>query len=659
MRGRRLRAAVFLTFKFDPGFFEHQVLPVFVDVPLSNVSVLRLPQLEDAIQRQGCRIAVYYDRNGLEAGAESAKLDLRRIPVAWATGFFHPKNVLLLVEDAEPLEDGSRSAHLIVAAMSANLTRAGWWQNVEVCHIEEVAEGHTCGFRDDLLSLMAQIKRASRADQDHGALDLIRDFVRHLTSNTVHPSDPTFRRLYAGGMSVSDFLSDAMEDELTGLNLEVISPYFDEKDAGPLSALIARFKPKEVRVFLPRTSDGVALCTTEYHNAVKQLPKTGWGHLPQTMLRMGKAEQAAERFVHAKVYRFFSGSRRKEVFFVGSVNLTSAAHSRGGNLETGFLVQAAPERAPEWWLALERNPPREFYDPGVDDDRIVTSPLSALEIRYWWDEERLEAFWTGSSISPTLSLEAQGAPLFIIGPLPPGRWVRLSASQAEAIAAVLPSTSFVTARCEAMEPAVLLVQEEGMSHKPSLLLTLSATDILRYWALLTPEQKAAFLEQHAAEIPAAALELGVDVDLKIRPEPASMFASFASIYHAFGCLKREVTQALETQRDSVPVYRLFGHKYDSLGRLLLRVTNEERDSDPVVGYLITLCAKQLVTDLEQSYPAFRAAHGKDFAALRRQIEGGQQVRERLSFEAPADGPAFLEWFEGRFLRRASPPEARS
>jgi hypothetical protein len=656
MRGQRLRAAVFLTFKFDPGFLEQEVIPVFVDVALSNVSALRLPQLEDAIQRQGCLIAVYYDRNGLEAGVQSPKLNLRRVPVAWRTGFFHPKTVLLLVDDVDSPEDSSPTAHLIVAALSANLTRAGWWQNVEVCHIEEVADGDTCSFRDDLLSLMAQVKRASRADQDHGALDLIRDFVRRLIATTPHPSDSAFRRLYAGGMSVSDFLSDAMEDELTGLNLEVISPYFDDKDARPLSALIARFKPEEVRVFLPRTSDGAALCTTEYHDAVKQLPKTGWGHLPQNMLRMGKAEEATERFVHAKVYRFFSSSRHKEVFFVGSVNLTSAAHSRGGNFETGFLVQTAPERVPEWWLALERNPPRAFYDAALDDEGIATSPLSALEIRYHWDEERLEAFWTRSSMSPALTLEAQGAHLFTMDPLPPGRWVQLSGNQAEAMAAVLPSTSFVTARCDGIEAAVLLVQEEGMSHKPSLLLTLSAADILRYWALLTPEQRAAFLEQHAAEIPAAALELGIDLDLRIQPEPASMFASFASIYHAFWCLQREVAQALEEERDSVAVYRLFGRKYDSLGQLLRRITKEEQGSDPVVAYLIALCAKQLVAYFERSYPTFRAAHTRDFAALWLQMEDAEAVKERLRFDEPADRVAFLEWFEARFLRRMPPPE---
>ncbi len=60
----RLKTAVFLTFRFDSGFFEQEVLPVFLDVSLSHATQLRLVQLEDALPPTGARIAVYYDANG-------------------------------------------------------------------------------------------------------------------------------------------------------------------------------------------------------------------------------------------------------------------------------------------------------------------------------------------------------------------------------------------------------------------------------------------------------------------------------------------------------------------------------------------------------------------------------------------------------------------
>src|SRR5690606_40267760 len=55
--------------------------------------------LEDALLRGRIGdVAVYYDRNGFEGG--SARLDIRRIPIR-QHGCFHPKNVLLLLEDED------------------------------------------------------------------------------------------------------------------------------------------------------------------------------------------------------------------------------------------------------------------------------------------------------------------------------------------------------------------------------------------------------------------------------------------------------------------------------------------------------------------------------------------------------------------------------
>ena len=40
MEGWRLRSAVFLTFGFNPGFFEQEILPIFFDIPMSHAPVL-------------------------------------------------------------------------------------------------------------------------------------------------------------------------------------------------------------------------------------------------------------------------------------------------------------------------------------------------------------------------------------------------------------------------------------------------------------------------------------------------------------------------------------------------------------------------------------------------------------------------------------------
>src|SRR5487761_484032 len=171
MRGRRLVSAVFLTYRFDPGFFEQEILPVLLDVPLSHAIPIRLLQLEDALRSLPGQIAVYFDVNGIRTATSSAKLDVRRIPIHHHTGIFHPKNLFLLVEE-QPTDTAMPPARtLIVASMSANLTRAGWWENVEGCHVEQIAEGDRTRLRDDLETFLLMIRGKAASRTDHEALN--------------------------------------------------------------------------------------------------------------------------------------------------------------------------------------------------------------------------------------------------------------------------------------------------------------------------------------------------------------------------------------------------------------------------------------------------------------------------------------------------------
>src|SRR4051812_27920095 len=88
LQGRTVKSAVFFTFAFDPAFFEQEILPVFLDVPLSQASQVRLVQLEGEIRRTLDHVAVYYDPRGLVASTETPRLDVRRIPVGMHGGYF-------------------------------------------------------------------------------------------------------------------------------------------------------------------------------------------------------------------------------------------------------------------------------------------------------------------------------------------------------------------------------------------------------------------------------------------------------------------------------------------------------------------------------------------------------------------------------------------
>jgi hypothetical protein len=193
-----------------------------------------------------------------------------------------------------------------------------------------------------------------------------------------------------------------------------------------------------------------------------------------------------------------------------------------------------------------------------------------------------------------------------------------------------------------------------MSHRPSLLHELSPAEILRYWALLTPDQRTLFLEAHAPEV-AATVEGAALVSRLARPIAAdTLFDRFAGIFHGFGSLERSIREALTTQKHRDALYRLFGQKYDSLGNLLTRLHTqaEKGEGDLIEQYVTALCSCQLVQEIRQDFREWWETHPADGQRLKQQLSVAEQLRERLVARDPERMAAFLRWFEPWFLKRA-------
>jgi hypothetical protein len=659
MRGRRLLSAIITTFCFDPGFFEDEVLPVFFDLPWSHAPAIKRLQVEDALRALPGSVAVYYDRKGIDAGAAPARLDVRRFPISERTGLFHPKNIFALVENVEADETGHRARTLLVACLSANLTRSGWWENVEVAHVEELPEGASTRLRDDLLEHFAHLRRRASSSGPQLALDAFTEHVRGTTQRSQRSADGMLHaHFHSGRESLLAFLERAAGRALDGLCLEIVSPYFDGGEVSePLRGLLERFTPPQTRIVLPLV-EGEAKVSDALHAWVKGLPGVTWSELPREVVQRARADGARDRFVHAKVYRFFEPRRGgREILFVGSANLTTAAHrpsGRGGNLETGFLVEVTQPRVrPDFWSRSLDREPLAFDGERRETEGLASTGGTQLSVRFDWERHRADVFWDASEDSPRLDVEFRGAAVFSRERLPSREWTSLSSDESGRLEEVLRSTSLLTVRSEHAEPGVLLVQEEGMAHRPSLLLDLSPAEILRYWSLLTPEQRAAFVEAHArldpAESPLVVHQPTIHHE--------TLFDRFAGIFHAFECLERSVRESLDAGRERDAEYRLFGRKYDSLGTLLDRVIEDatERDGDPVEAYVVLACAKQVLAELRRPYADFFAAHVDAARGLTRRVDEIATVRARLGAH-DAEMPAFLEWFEHWFVRRAAPVE---
>lgn len=652
--GRPVRAGVFLTYEFDPYFFEGEVLPLLFDRKWSHDRKVRLVQLEDAMPSVR-NMAVYYDRAGLIPSEESAKLDYRRHAVSRPTGYFHPKVIMLLVhnEDAKYTWES-----LILGVSSANLTESGWCTNVEAAQLVELNFNDKCAYRQDLLGLISSVKKENQALHGHEAIDEIRAFLLKNTSDSVVSQwEGRWKpHLFAGQDPFASFAAYFIPNG--ECHLEVISPFFDKgNEATTLSAMIEATSPKTTRVYLPEGKDKKALCTREFFKSVKTIPRVSWSRLPEALLSMGpgKDANASKRSVHAKMYRFWNEDR--EIIIVGSVNLTLAAHSKrgSGNLEAAILIENEVTTRLGWLLEPIGNyVPRDFEDTQPTDEDQEGGSIN-LTIRYFWQTGVLEYYYEPHEGSQVRSIEvsATGNSLFQINPLKSHVWVALPTQFALMIRDLLRSTSFVQVRAGNEPEVTLLIEEEEMANKPSLRLDLTPEEILRYWSLLTPEQKENFILTHLLR----KAEGGAS-DSPV-PKPIvgdSMFDRFAGIFHAFGRLEYFVNQAIEASAEREVVYRLFGEKYDSLPNLI-RKTIATDDGDLVNRYITLQCARMTLDRIERNHAEFVLRHKSEIKALRKDLEAVENLRDQFSFGSREERATFFEWFDKMFLKDMTPPPA--
>ena len=656
--GRKVRVAVFTTYSFDPSFFELYVLPVILDISFSQNEKVRRLQLDSEI-RTVEEVAVYYDRAALVQDAQSAQLDFRRIDVRRRTGVFHPKLVLLLVDnsvDGEAEEGVAAPCSLIVGVLSANLTRAGWWESVEAGHIEEIKsvdlDGDRCSFRVDLLGLIQQIQRSAGADEEHRALDRIHEFlvgdvrrdriIRHSAKGR------QYTRLFYGQNSLPQWLQ---EIRLTAYqwNLEVISPYFDAHDIGTLKALQAALQPVETRLFLPTDNTGRAAVTAEYFKKAGEIAQ--WSKLPNEVVRAGgrsNSENSLSRFVHAKVYRLWKG--KYSVILVGSVNLTRPAHGRygSGNLEAAFLVETTDVLGGRsWWLDPLAHAPRQYAEKMGDESSDGETVGANISLSYDWGRQVLRYRLEDPVAAPIEVSDTTGKGLFTIDKPLAGAWFDCGPEPARMVSSILPSSSFLILKYKRTTWRVL-VREEEMAQKPSILMTLTPEEILMCWSFLTAEQREWLIETKlGSQCQVEGLNLGV---LQPKLKQTTIFDRFAGIYHSFEQLRKHIDHAIQQGLYREAEARLFGEKYDSLPALLQKILSRA-DGDPVMNYVTFLNANQLAKEVSGVHSEFWSTHRAEVEKLFNLLNQLPQLRCAIQLGPEVDAKAFLDWYERMFLRR--------
>lgn len=137
---REVMQAFFSTYSFEPDFFELEVLPLLLGNPaLSSNETIRYYQLQSLMRNHIGRLAVVYDLDVFDPQL-APRLEVDYLPMRVGGACQHAKLMVLVVRERK-----SEQLSIILGAGSFNLTKAGWWENLEVGHWVELSQGSAPG----------------------------------------------------------------------------------------------------------------------------------------------------------------------------------------------------------------------------------------------------------------------------------------------------------------------------------------------------------------------------------------------------------------------------------------------------------------------------------------------------------------------------------
>lgn len=327
---RKVTAALFNTFNFDPLFFENYVMPVlmpsdksFGEEAAHNSIIWRYCAKENQIPP----ITVYcdyYAKNDTQS--PSLGYDIFCIKVPNAPGNicnFHPKHIILLFED-----DNTNQSLLLITG-SGNITVSGWCDNFECFSFIEIKKNKTQPNKTTTNQLQDYInqvnslgkqKRFTKAEND------IYNFLSYVDLNINYFN--SFEQ------SFKDFLSENIFDKEIINEVEIISPYFS-KNTDTIDFLKSK-NVKDIKCLIPFL-----------RNNEIQLEKTLFTTFQDAGLSWcfwaDKESNKEVRNQHAKIYRFYGTNKCYTI--IGSVNFTNpawtiySARNNKANIESAILYK--------------------------------------------------------------------------------------------------------------------------------------------------------------------------------------------------------------------------------------------------------------------------------------------------------------------------------
>lgn len=383
--------AFFSTYCFEPDFFELEVIPLLLGNPaLSSYEELRYLQIQKLMHTTELSLSVAYDFDVFNPRLPS-RIESIYLPIRVDGACQHAKISVLALQNQD--KDGNKDVSIVVAAGSYNLTKAGWWENIEVGHwVELTKEYAPANIRNPLIGALGYF------DKENPTLIAL---IKALENLVETPDDPNCvfyfsksKKIKPETIKFPDFIEKNTKEILEKYNhLEIISPFFAqniEGDSEETKSHIGVFfkKFKSISVLLPLDSKKETTILEPVYNDLKRF-KVKWSNwrLDLNQSHDVPSKEKIYRKLHAKIYNHKGTKASDNWLFLGSVNFSYKAFFC--NIEAGFLLKGI--KAHSLFLETSDNTTPVFAT-NIESEAIALVDAVAMpvvQLLYDWKTQQL------------------------------------------------------------------------------------------------------------------------------------------------------------------------------------------------------------------------------------------------------------------------------
>jgi hypothetical protein len=655
IEGSLVSAAFFSTYSFESDFFELEIMPLLMSQQvgqtgdtyqpaLSTNDAIRWQQLERLMAQKQIHTSVIYDPSVYRC-ERAPRLEVAYHGYSPGNGCQHAKLIAILLESPEIVESETDTGYeVLFGAGSFNLTRAGWWDNIECGHFIKLstlwAPENLCS--EVISALKFYLNQTSGNDLSlQKIIDTINSFPK-----TANEEQLSF--YFSNDDRKQKSFVEFVAPEIKYKTLEVISPYFAESgDNSTISRFLAKFD--KCKVLLPRDPRDISkvkLDKSVYDKLTAQEVK--WCYWQNEVLKSVE-EKEVTRELHAKIYRM--EHEHGSDLFIGSVNFSYKAFQ--DNIEAGFLIKNADEVG-----LLAELPSGEYLfeeqKGELHGDNLNEGPiLPNINLSYCWKNKLLTLIDQDVVWLQPVSLHDASQNNIALIESKGGKLGSVIITNIEAFEQYLKNSSLVSARSINDENLCVnrevVISQVSTFARPSFMPPLSLTDLLSIFRGMEVSKLVQLTEQYAAIELASTYASNEGFTEELKPSTHNFFSEFSEINSAFFHLNRSLLKAQLDGDQRTLDYYFIGKQPDSLYGAFQLLTNEKSaELTPVLRYLSLLSIQDTLQRIGNDNSELIIKVERSISA----IEAGNQLQLTENND-PDFNQRFLVWFKQEFLYQST------